>query len=105
MESNQNQTGRDLLYNAQRSLPNSTAIFVLGLLSLLICFICGIAALIMAGNDERLYRQNPESYTSSSYDLLKAGRILSIISLCLWGVGILFYVAVLVFAISFAPFS
>jgi len=101
----QNQPQRDIFYQPQRSLPNATTVLVLGILSIVLCFICGIIALSMSGKDKRLYEQSPELYTSSSYDLLKAGRICAIISLCLWGALILFYVFVLVFALSFASFN
>lgn len=86
----------------QRQLPNATAVLVLGILSIIFCFFCGIVALILSAPDLRLYKENPELYTSSSYDLLNAGRICSIVSLCLWGLAILFFVTVLIFSLSFA---
>ena len=91
---------RNLFNQGNQSLPNATAVLVLGILSIVLCFICGIVALVMSQNDKRLYEQNPGVYSTSSYDLLKAGRICSIISLCLWGLGILFYVLVLIIAIG-----
>lgn len=102
----QNQQQRDLFSSGpQRSLPNSTAVLVLGILSIVVCFICGIIALIIASGDKRLYEQNPGVYSTSSYDLLKAGRICSIISLCLWGVGIVFYLFIILFVVGVAGFS
>jgi len=92
MEQYPNPPGRDLFSTGQRSLPNATTVLVLGILSIVVCFICGIIALVIASGDKRLYQQNPAIYTASSYDLIKAGRICSIISLCLWGFGILFYI-------------
>lgn len=87
----QNRPQGDLFSTGQQSLPNATTVLVLGILSIVLCFICGIIALVIAAGDKRLYEQNPGIYTTSSYDLIKAGRICSIISLCLWGLGIVFY--------------
>ena len=101
MEEYQSHPNRDLFSTSQQSLPNATTVLVLGILSLVVCFICGIIALIMSSGDKRMYELNPGHYTSSSYDMLRAGRICSIVSLCLWGVGIIFYVFIIIFAISF----
>ncbi len=96
-----NQPNKDILF-VQQTLPNATTVLVLGILSIVLCFICGIIALIISNKDKILYHQNPGLYSSSSYDLLKAGRICSIISLCLWGLFILFFAAISIFAISFS---
>lgn len=101
----QNQQQRDLFNSGQQSLPNATTVLVLGILSIVLCFICGIIALIISGGDKRLYEQNPGMYTTSSYDLLRAGRICSIISLCLWGLFVLFYLFIIIFAIGIGGFS
>ena len=101
----QNNPPQDILYSPQRSLPNATAVLVLGILSIVICFICGIIALSMASGDRRLYNQNPEQYTTSSYDLLKAGRVCAIIGLCIQGFVILIYACIFIFAISFGAFN
>lgn len=101
MEPYQNPPNRDLFSTGQQSLPNATTVLVLGILSIVVCFICGIIALIISSNDKRMYDQSPNLYTASSYDMLRAGRICSIVSLCLWGIGIIFYVFVLIFAFSF----
>jgi len=100
MEDYQGTPNRDLFSGPQQSLPNATTVLVLGILSIVACFICGIVALIIASGDRRIYEQNPELYTSTSYDMVKAGRICSIISLCLWGIGIIFYVFVIVLFVS-----
>jgi hypothetical protein len=98
----QNRPQGDLFTTGQQSLPNATTILVLGILSIVLCFVCGIIALVIASGDRRLYHQNPGLYTTSSYDLIKAGRICSIISLCLWGGIILFYLFFIVIALSFS---
>lgn len=87
------------IFNEQRPLPNATATLVLGILSIVVCFICGIVALIISGPDKRMYEENPHLYSSSSYEALKAGRICAIIGLCIVGVVIFFF---LIFAVFFA---
>lgn len=71
-------------------LPNSTAVLVLGIVSILSCWcygiigiILGIIALILAAKDRRRYLIEPEVYTESSYKNLMAGRITAIIGLCI----------------------
>jgi hypothetical protein len=86
----------------QRQLPNTTAVLVLGILSIVFCFFCGIVALVMSAQDVRLYKENPDLYTRSSYDLLNAGRICSIVSLCMWALAILIFITILIFSLSFA---
>ena len=102
---NQFQSPRDFLtYEQQRPLPNATAVLVLGILSIVFCFVCGIVALVIGSGDRRSYQQSPELYTTTSYELLKAGRICSIIGLCIWASLLLFYAAIIIFAVSFASF-
>lgn len=99
MEEYHNPPNQDL-FSRQQALPNATTVLVLGILSIVVCFICGIIALIIASGDRRLYHQNPGMYSTSSYDLIKAGRICSIVSLCIWGVGLVFYVFIILAFIS-----
>ncbi len=82
----------------QPPLPNATAILVLGILSIVICFITGIIALIMAKKEMALYESNPGMYSAASYNNVKTGRICAIIGLVLQGIGILCYI---LFAIIF----
>jgi hypothetical protein len=103
---NQNQQQPDVFnYQVQRALPNATATLVLGILSIVFCFICGIIALAISGSDMNSYKTAPEMYTSSSYDLLKAGRTCAIIGICISAAAILFYVVILIFAISIGSFN
>lgn len=76
----------------QQSLPNATAVLVLGILSIVVCFITGIIALVMSKKDMALYAANPGAYTEASYRNLKAGRICAIIGIVLQCLGILFYI-------------
>jgi uncharacterized membrane protein YjgN (DUF898 family) len=94
---------RDYLSNRSVNaapLPNATATLVLGILSIVVCFICGIVALAISNKDMTLYRNNPELYTESSYSSLKAGRICSIIGIALQVVALVFYIVVIAFAVT-----
>ena len=94
---------RDYLSNTNTNttvLPNATATLVLGILSIVVCFICGIVALVISNKDVSMYRANPELYTESSYNNIKAGRICAIIGICLQVVGLIFYIAF--FAVIFS---
>jgi ABC-type Fe3+ transport system permease subunit len=93
------------IFNEQRPLPNATATLVLGILSIVVCFICGIIALIISSPDKRMYHENPNLYSASSYETLRAGRICAIIGLCLVGVVIFIFVMIAIFAASFATLS
>lgn len=72
----------------QRALPNASAVLALGIISIVGCccyglpgLICAIVALILYAQDAKLYTANPELYTTTSYNNLKAGRICAIIGL------------------------
>ncbi len=86
--------------NNAMPLPNATATLVLGILSIVVCFICGIIALVISNKDLALYRANPEQYSAASYNNIKAGRVCAIIGLVLQVIGIIIYIAVFAFAIS-----
>ena len=86
------------------ALPNSTAVLVLGILSLVMCFcygliglILGIIGLSMAGKDMQRYKMNPGAYTTSSYNNLKAGRICAIIGTIL---SSLYFIVIIIYLIA-----
>ena len=81
-------------------LPNATATLVLGILSIVACFICGIVALIISNKDLMLYKANPELYNQGSYNNIKAGRTCAIIGIALQVVGLILYIAFIAFVIS-----
>lgn len=81
-------------------LPNATATLVLGILSIVICFICGIVALVLANKDIALYKNNPGLYSEASYNNVKAGRICAIIGIALQVVGLIVYIIFVAFLIS-----
>lgn len=74
----------------QRSLPNATAVLVLGILSIITCFcygvlgiILGIIALVLASKDKTLFMSAPDTYTQNSFKNLNTGRICAIIGVIL----------------------
>lgn len=103
---NQYPPEQDILrYEQQRPLPNATAVLVLGILSIVFCFICGIIALVISSADKRNYYQSPHLYTVGSYELLKAGRICAIIGLCIWACLLFFWMVMIFFAIGIDNFN
>ena len=70
-------------YRPEEQLPNAVIILVLGILSIVFCQPLGIAALIMGNQSMALYKQEPNRYSESSYNMVKAGRICGIIGICL----------------------
>ncbi len=81
-------------------LPNATATLVLGILSIVVCFICGIVALVISNKDLALYRANPSQYTAASYSNIKTGRICAIIGLALQLIGIIVYIVMIAFFVT-----
>ena len=83
-------------------LPNATATLVLGILSIVVCFICGIIALVISNKDVSMYKANPELYSAASYNNIKAGRICAIIGIALQVIGLIFYILIIAFAVTTA---
>lgn len=82
METNINQGNNQGL---QMPVPNSTAVLVLGIISIVLCccygvvgLICGIIALVLAKKAKEAYTANPDLYTASSLKNVNAGKI------CAW---------------------
>lgn len=91
--------------NRRPSLPNSTAVLVLGIISIPTSFCygfigitLGIIALVLAKKDLKLYNENPNLY--SGYENLKSGRICAIIGLSIGSVFFLFLIMYLLFAFT-----
>lgn len=86
----QNQGGEQPV--VKQDLPNSTAVLVLGIISIILfcCYgiglILSIIALVLASKDLNRYMQDPAMYSENSYKNLKIGRITAIIGLVLSGV-------------------
>jgi uncharacterized membrane protein len=85
--------------NAQ-DLPNGTTTLVLGILSIVICFVCGIIAYVVSNKDLAMYKANPELYTESSYKNIKIGRVCSLIGIVLQVVGLIAYIFLIAFIFS-----
>ena len=88
----------------QMYLPNSAAVLVLGILSIVLCFcyglvgmILGIIALVLASKGNALYKSNPGMYSLSSYNNLKAGKICAIIGVVLSSLYLIFVVVYILF--------
>ena len=74
----------------RREMPNSTAVLVLGILSIVLCWcygvpgiVMGTIALVLSGQSGRLYNEHPDPALWIGYGNLKAGKICAIIGLCL----------------------
>jgi len=81
----------------KQSLPNATAVLVLGICSLVFsCFlvgvILGIIGIALSGKGRKLYKESPELY--DGYGSLNAGFIMSIIGTALGGLTILYWAVV-----------
>lgn len=86
----------------QRSLPNATAVLVLGILSIITCccygvpgIIMSIIALVLFKQDKAKYNASPSMYTN--YSNLNTGRILAIIGLVLSILFLIYVIAMLAF--------
>jgi len=77
-------------------LPNATAVFVLGIISVSFSALCcygvglvlGIIGLALSVEGRRLYKQNPDMY--DGWKNLNAGFTMSIIGICLTALWFIF---------------
>jgi hypothetical protein len=88
----------------QPSLPNSSGILVMGILSIVFCWVVGIPGLILgiislslSGKANTLYQQSPGVYSPSSYNNMKAGRVCAIIGTVLSGLYLLYAIIAVAF--------
>ncbi len=100
MEQNQQDYLSQNPLQVQPPLPNATAVLVLGILSIVVCFITGIIALVLANKDMALYNANPGAYSPSSLSNIKTGRICAIIGIALQLVAIIAYIVFIVIMVS-----
>ncbi len=99
----------------QQQLPNSTAVLVLGIISIVGCFcygivglVLGIIAVVLSGKATKLYQANPSAYSEASYKNMKAGKVCGIIGLCLsavYFVIIIIYIVILGTTLSMLPWG
>ena len=92
----------------QMPIPNSAAVLVLGILSIVFCFcygfiglVLGIIAIVLAGKANAIYNANPTNFTVSSFNNLKAGKICAIIGTILSAL-MLVYIIVVFFIVGAA---
>jgi hypothetical protein len=88
----------------QPTLPNSSGILVLGILSIVFCWaygivglILGIIALSMSGKANTLYLANPSQFSLASYNNMKAGRVCAIIGTILSALFLIYIIIVIAF--------
>jgi hypothetical protein len=91
----------------KETLPNAVATLVLGICSivfgcLFIGLVLGIVGLAISGSSVKLNAQDPNKY--NGYQMLNAGRIMSIIGIILGAIYVLYYIVVVVI-IGTAGFS
>lgn len=105
----------EIINNPKRDLDNSTAILVLGILSLIFCWcygaiglILGIIAVVMGNTQRKKYLECPADYTESSFRNVNSGRTCGIIAICLSAFILIFWVLVIlgmVVGLSAASFA
>ena len=81
------------------NVPNAVAALVLGILSIITsCYIIGlvlgIIGLVLANKGRQAYQETPDAY--NGYGMLNAGRIMSIIGICLGGLWTFYWIIVAV---------
>jgi hypothetical protein len=93
------------IYPGNETLPNASAVLMLGILSLVLFCCCGgfiglvlsIIALVLGNKSMRQFESNTHNYSSASYNNVKAGRTCAIIGLILNAAMILFSIIRLIF--------
>lgn len=90
----------------QRTLPNSTAVLVLGIISIVGCIfygvpglVCGIIAIFLHKKDKALYESNKAAY-ENSFKTSKAGNVCAIVGTSLSALYLLIVILFLIFAVS-----
>ncbi len=91
----------------KESLPNATAVLVMGILSIVFCWcvgivglILGIVGLILGTKSKKLYKEDPDRYSLSSYKNLNAGYICALIGTILSGLYVLIILATIIFGLA-----
>lgn len=87
----------------QQDVPNATLVLVMGICAIVICGlgpILGTIGLVMSGSGKKAYEANPSMYKESSYKNLNAGRICSIIGLCIGALVWIYYIWLIFFITS-----
>jgi hypothetical protein len=74
--------------------PQGTTVLVLGIVGLVVCPIVSIIGWVQGNRALREIDANPQAYTNRQNVVI--GRILSIVGVALWVLGIIFYVLLFV---------
>jgi hypothetical protein len=93
-----------------RPVPNGDLVLVMGICSILFCMVygvvgiaCGWIGLSYFGKVKKLYEANPAAYTVESFNNAKAGKVCSIVGLC---ISVCFIIGVVIaIAVSVNHFS
>ena len=83
---------------APQPYAQATTVLVLGILGLVVCFICGIFAITMGNKGLKEIDANPAAYNNRQTVVI--GRVLGIISVVLWGIFIVIYGLIAVVAVA-----
>lgn len=106
-------SGNDISQQSRQNLPNANAVLILGIASILLCWwhffsvigiVLALAALILANKETRLYYQNPGTYSESSLNNVKTGRICALIGLIISLIIFAFVVLLAIGLIATLPF-
>ncbi len=90
-------------------LPNATAVLVLGILSIVLCWcygvvglVLGIIALVLANKASTALSEDPKAFLPASIANMKAGKVCAIIGVSLSGLYILILIIYIAFIGSIA---
>ncbi len=96
------------LFGIRPPLPNSTAVLVLGIISLVfsvlwcywigsfIAIVLGIVGLALSRGGEKIYNANPNAYSTTSHNNLSAGKVCGIIGLVFGSLGMIVLLAIII---------
>ena len=91
-----------------KNVPNGTAVLVLGILSIVMCWtygviglILGIVAIVLHRKDKAVYLTNPSVY-EQSFKNSKAGNVCAIIGVVLSALFVIYIIAVVLFFTTIA---
>jgi len=109
MENQNNNSTQPVFPLFQEALPNSTAVLVMGILSIVFCsfigLVLGIVALVLAKKDMELFASNPDIYKRESFNQIKTGRTCAIIGIALSSIMVVFLIIYLVVVFGLMGFA
>ncbi|MEJ6777208.1 MAG: CCC motif membrane protein [Crocinitomicaceae bacterium] len=92
--------------NEKETLPNATAVLVLGIMSIVGCLfygvvglICGVIALILHKRNKEVYATNPLKY-AASWENARAGYVCAIIGVSISALYFIYFMIVFFIAIA-----